>query len=111
MKNKIYSDEEIAQAIDILLEGEYWPNRIKSNELYQRIHDDTDGKNNPSDLTQYLSLGVDNWGDVHINIPPGKWRELRFRTRGGGGQSERVRKALIILMEAIRRDNEKNPEP
>jgi hypothetical protein len=107
---KVYRDEEVRRAIDILLESEYWPDAVKSDELYQRRHDDTDGENNPSDLTQYLSLGIDNWGDVHINIPPGKWRELRFRTRQGGGQSERVRKALIILAEAIRRDNEKNPE-
>jgi hypothetical protein len=89
------------------LESEYWIVALNANELFERKHDDTDGKSNP---TQYLSLAIDFMGDVDINIPPGKWRKLRFRTPGGGGKSERVRKALVILAEAIRRDNEEKPE-
>lgn len=104
---KIYSDKKVKEALNVLLEGEYWIEALCVNKLFKRKHDDTDGRD---DQTQYLSLAIDPMGDVHINVPLGPWRILRYRTPGGGGQSERVRKALIILAEAIRRDNEKNPE-
>lgn len=100
-------DGEIMKALDMLLEGHYWPTTLDTGQIYARRHDDTDGKDDP---TQYLSLEIDQWGDVHMQIPPGKFRALRFRMPGGGGQSERVRKALIILAEAIRRDNDENPQ-
>lgn len=108
-ESKIYSDENILEALDFILEDIYWIEAIDIGKLYERRQDDTDGSDAPS---QYLSLGIDSSGnsDIHIIIYPGKHRELRFRNYFGGGKSERVRKALIILMEAIRRDNEKNPE-
>lgn len=101
------SNAEVKQAMDVLLEGYYWPETLESKYVYERRHDDTDGRNDPS---QYLSLEIDTWGDVHMYVPPGKQRTLRFRMPGGGGQSERVRKALVILAEAIRRDNDEYPQ-
>lgn len=106
MDNEIYSDEDMERAIDIILESEYWPKGLEGGN-YSRKHDDTDGSEDPA---EYLNILVDFCGDVHIIIPPGKRRSLRFRTPGGGGQSERVRKALVILIEAIRRDNEERPQ-
>ena len=48
-------------------------------------------------------------GDAHIWVNP-DIKEFhtgcRFRTVGGGGQSERVRTALMILAMAIKADNE-----
>jgi len=107
MVGGIYDNKDVETAIDIILESDYWPEDLEGGD-HKRKHDDTDGKNGPE---EYLIISIDFCGDVRINIPPGKWRELRFRTPGGGGHSERVRKALVILAEAIRRDNEKNPEP
>ncbi|KKP68105.1 MAG: hypothetical protein UR66_C0008G0013 [Candidatus Moranbacteria bacterium GW2011_GWE1_35_17] len=110
VESKIYSDENISEALDFILEDSYWIETVDIGKLYKQRQDDIDGSDEP---IQYLALGIDSSGnsDIHIAIYPGKHRELRFRNSFGGGKSERVRKALIIVMEAIRRDNEKNPEP
>lgn len=109
-KNIFYSDRDVEKALNFILEDSYWIKTVEIGKLYKRRHDDAEGKN---DLSQYLSLFIDSSGnsDIHIGIYPGAYRTLRFRPSAGGGKSERVRNALTILMEAIRRDNEKNPEP
>lgn len=102
-------DGEVLSVLNFVLEDSYWIETIEVGKIYERRHDDTDGCYNKS---QYLSLIIDSSGnsDVHIFIHPGKYRTLRFRNPFGGGKSERVRKALLIVMEAIRRDNKNNPE-
>lgn len=103
-----YSEKEIAEALDFVLEENYWIDLTDTIDFYSCQQDDTDGSDDDSNN---FSLAVDFTGDVHIVIHAGKFRTLRFRPPAGGGKSERVRKALVIVMEAIRRDNEKNPEP
>lgn len=109
-KNIIYGDKDVAKALDFILEDSYWIKTVDIGKLYKRRHDDAEGKD---DFSQYLSLFIDSSGnsDIHVVIHPGAYRTLRFRPSAGGGKSERVRKALVIVIEAIRRDNEKNPEP
>lgn len=108
-KSVICGDKDVVKALDFILEDSYWIETIDIGKLYERRHDDIDGKD---DRGQYLSLSIDSSGnsDIYIIIHSGKYRILRFQHPIGGGKSERVRKALIILAEAIRRDNEKNPE-
>lgn len=96
-------EKKVGKAMDTLLEGAYWPGTLASQQAYVRIQDDCDG-----DLTQCLSVGFGQDGDAWIQThgPMG----LRFRTSGGGGMSLRVRNALLVLAEAIRRDNEDRPQ-
>lgn len=105
----VSGDKEVEEALDFVLEENFWIGTIDIGKIYKRKHDDIDGRDNPG---QYLSLFFDSSGnsDIHIAIEAGKYRTLRFRAPAGGGESERTRKALMIIAEAIRRDNEKNPE-
>lgn len=66
---------------------------------YERTQDDCDG-----DRTDMVVVTLDPFGDVYLSTEqPGC---KRFRTFSGGGNSHRVRRALLILAEAIRLDNE-----
>lgn len=71
---------------------------------FQRFEDDSiDGT-----LQVSLSVDGDSWIKTYQKNP---LSSLRFRVEhGGGGQSPRVRQALIILMMAIKRDNEYRPQ-
>ena len=84
--------------IKLLLESNFWLPEIKPMATYCREHDDC-----VRDSGETLIVASDGMGDLYIHIPCNK--QLRFRTRGGGGESLRVRNALIILAEAIRLDN------
>lgn len=108
-KSVIFDDKEVEEALNFVLEDNFWIEAIDIGKIYERNQDDIDGEDNS---TQYLSLFFDSSGnsDIHIIIHPGKYRTLRFRLPVGGGKSERTRKALMIVAEAIRRDNEKNPD-
>lgn len=86
------------ERIKEMLESNFFPPDITPNTVYRREHDDCvrgDGED--------LIVASDVMGDMYISIKGNK--QLRFRTRGGGGESLRVRNALIILAEAIRLDN------
>jgi hypothetical protein len=87
-----------------LLEVPFWPSSLTPNKPYTRLHDDHDG-------THQGRIGVifDQMGDAYIFSDHQPF--LRFRTWGGGGNSLRVRNALVILAEAIRLDNEDKPDP
>ena len=81
-----------------LLETPFWPDGLKPREHYFRTHDDCDGEDHKG-----VTVLFSDDGDAHIVTP----REgCRFRTFAGGGQSPRVRNALIILALAIKADNE-----
>lgn len=96
----------VSRAMNTLLEGAYFPPSLQANYAYTRRHDDTNGEVTPDhDLTVIMSEDGDTWVDL-----PGRLHTLRFRTYFGGGQSLRVRNALVILAEAIRRDNEERPQ-
>jgi hypothetical protein len=95
----------VARAMNTLVEGYYWPTSLEPQSGYTRRHDDTDGKRGiEEDLT--VSIGPD--GDMWVVVAGAA--PLRFRSDAGGGQSLRVRNALLVLAEAIRRDNNERPQ-
>lgn len=96
----------IRRALNTLLEKAYWPETIRMG-TYTRRHDDTDGERGADqDLTVMISADGDAW----VAAAAAGFLTLRFRNLAGGGQSHRVHRALLILAEAIRRDNEEHPQ-
>lgn len=90
------------------LEEVFWPDTLKPMTVYLRYEDDSP--------TGSISVVIGDDGDAHITVfsKPDR-NELRFGMRfrmemTGGGQSPRVRNALLALAEAIRRDNEERPQ-
>lgn len=108
MHNQIItpSVQEVEKAMEVLLEGFYPPppGLHDSTAALTRRHDDTDGEAGPE---HEISVGISRDGDAWVLLPD---RSLRFRGDFGGGMSPRVRRALIVLAEAIRRDNEECPQ-
>ena len=92
-------------AVDAILEGEHWLASLDTHECYTRRHDDTNGEVGPA---QELSVTFGPDGDAWLVLAAAS--SLRFRTHSGGGHSLRVRKALMVLAEAIRRDNAEYPQ-
>lgn len=96
------------KAMRQLLETPFWPSTLKPGELYQRYEDDSP--------LGFLSITFGCDGDGHILVlheqdPKERRFSMRFRMpMTGGGQSPRVRNALLILAEAIRLDNEDHPQ-
>jgi hypothetical protein len=101
------SRHQVAVALNTLIEGSYWPDSISTNTTYVRRQDDTDGERS-SEHDLVVHIGCD--GDAWVRAG-GSLRTLRFRNCFGGGWSVRVRNALLVLAEAIRRDNEARPQP
>jgi hypothetical protein len=95
----------VSRAMNTLIEGAYWPPTIDTSTAYSRRHDDTDGKTGPD---QDISVVFGSDGDAWIMLPG--MSSMRFRTWSGGGSSLRVRNALMVLAEAIRRDNAERPQ-
>lgn len=95
----------VSRSLNTLLEGAYWPSTLSTQEGYVRRQDDTDGNVGPE---QELAVTFGPDGDAWVMLPG--FQSLRFRSYFGGGQSLRVRNALLVLAEAIRRDNEENPQ-
>ena len=99
----------VKRALDTLLEGHYPPPQpLCENGLqktYTRRHDDTDGERGAE---QNLAVGFTRDGDTWLIL--GNFTSLRFRTSAGGGASPRVHRALVLLAEAIRRDNQEHPQ-
>lgn len=96
----------VRRAMNTLIEGAYWPASLTTQNLYVRRQDDTDGS---TDAEHTLGVAFSPDGDAWVDLPGGA-HSLRFRTWAGGGQSPRVRNALLVLAEAIRRDNEEQPQ-
>lgn len=102
------ADTTVERALNTLLEGHYPPPaglRANPSRVYERRHDDTDGERGQDQyLTVMFSVDGDAW------LTQGFGQSLRFRKGEGGGQSVRVQRALMVLAEAIRRDNEEWPQ-
>ena len=95
----------VSRAMNTLIEGAYWPPCLETRKPYCRRHDDTDGD---LSVAQEISVTIGPDGDVWVaarGTPA-----MRFRMYAGGGESLRVRNALLVLAEAIRRDNEDRPQ-
>ena len=78
--------------------------KLERGQFYDRFED--------MSPTGKLSVLMQDDGDMIVTIWPdmkddgSRHCSAEFCTRCGGGQSPRVRKALVVLAEAIRRDNE-----
>ena len=96
-------EKSIEERIKDILGDNFWLHTLKTNTEYFRTHDDCDG-----DLTKGISVQFDQCGDAHICLVNMAHHACRFRTSGGGGNSLRVRNALLILAEAIRLDDEES---
>ncbi len=98
-------DGRIPETIDRLLASEFWLHSLAPETGYARLNDDHDGTYQGT-----LRIVFDRTGDAHV-IAAGTTGlvVLRFRTSVGGGVSLNTRKALLILAEAIRKDNEERP--
>lgn len=98
----------IEATIRKVLETPFWPSTIKPGECYQRYEDDSP--------FGFLSITFGGDGDGHMLVlheqdPKERRFSMRFRMpMTGGGQSPRVRNALLILAEAIRLDNLEHPQ-
>jgi hypothetical protein len=96
--------------IRVILESNFWPESLTPAKSYKRFEDDSAH----GSLTVSFSWNGDGWIDV-LSEPDPKDFNMTFRFRipsfmGGGGESPRLRVALLILAEAIRLDNENNPQ-
>lgn len=87
-----------------VLNNPFWIAGLLTNVSYERIQDDHDGT---KEGRLILQIGAD--GDVWFNTDK-HHTPMRFRSFGGGGQSRRVRNALMILALAIKLDNEERPQ-
>jgi len=100
--------KNIEAIIQQVLETPFWLSTIKTRECYQRYEDDSP--------LGFLSITFGDDGDGHMLViheqDPNEPRfSMRFRMpMTGGGQSPRVRNALLILAEAIRLDNLEQPQ-
>lgn len=95
------SNKRIEKDIKIILNSNFCLTELDVNTIYERLHDDDDGKMEGY-LKVIMSINGDLW--VETDRPTGKF--LRFRNYFGGGNSLRVNNALKILALAIKQDNE-----
>lgn len=95
---------EVMQA---LLVTPFWPVNIDTKTAYERYEDDSaQGK-----LTVFFIPDGDGGIEVFQELDPNdRHLAFRFRTSGGGGQSQRVLAALRMLAVAIKLDNEEHPQ-
>lgn len=100
----------LKQADKILSKPE-WIEGLKTMEGYRRYEDDT--------RHAHLDVIIGDDGDAHVSFwadpddpyQSKVWPSLRFRMPMiGGGESPRVRKALLLLAAAIKLDNEEHPQ-
>jgi len=101
-------NDKVGKTIRKLLEEPFWLNTLETKNVYSRFEDDSC---NGSISVQFTQDG-DGW--IQILSKPDKndfHLDMRFRMPFiGGGQSPRVRNALLILAEAIRLDNQDAPQ-
>ena len=88
-----------------VLENLPWPLELDTDVVYERLHDDDDGAREGRLLVQFNSVG-----DAYISTDKHRGSPLRFRTELGGGNSPRVRNALVLLALAIQMDSRKRPD-
>ena len=96
------------EVVKHILESNFWLRDVNTGERYVRFDDDTRQGN----ISVVFSEDADAWVDVwSARDPQDRFASHRFRMPlFGGGQSPRVRTALLILALAIKLDNEKSPQ-
>lgn len=99
-------EKTIEERVREILEEPFWLRTLETGRRYNRVHDDHDGTFKGS---INITFGWD--GDAWVECDAEEHSPLRFRMEmTGGGRSPRTRKALLILAEAIRLDNEECPQ-
>jgi hypothetical protein len=99
------STERLVKDARRVLENPFWITTLKTEETYSRFYDDHDGE-----FDGELLVYFDKSGDAWVETTKKYNKALRFRDFLGGGQSQRVRNALMILALAIELDNEDHPQ-
>jgi len=95
------------EVIKVLLESHFWLKDLEPSTAYGRFDDDT----YTGHITVVFSQDGDGWLEVLSEKDPEDPFSHRFRMPfHGGGQSGRVRTALLILALAIKLDNEERPQ-
>lgn len=106
---KLTEDEKadkLLKTVKEFLEDPVWPPELEPMKAYIRVHDDHDGTRRGKVCVTLADDG-DAWLEVEPNHHGGA---LRFRSQFGGGDSPRVRAALMLLMLAIKLDSEEKPQ-
>ena len=99
-----------AKAVAKLLRSSFWLPTLRPRTAYSRLQDDHDGKR-WGILSVTFGDDSDAWVEIDMNGVEVLDRSIRFRLPAiGGGKSPRTRTALHILAEAIRLDNEDQPQ-
>lgn len=96
------------KALKLLLNEPYWLPTLETSVQYLRFEDDSP----KGFISVMFGPDADGYIMVAAEMDPNehKW-SMRFRLPiMGGGQSPRVRNALLILAEAIRQDNLDHPQ-
>ncbi len=100
------SQEEIIEGIYRALDHPFWIPALNGKKSFVRIHDDHEGT-----CKGKIGITIGKDSDVWVGVEPSHdLGSLRFRTSRGGGNSQRVRNALLILALAIKLDNEEHPQ-
>lgn len=103
------------EVMDTLLDATFWPTALKTDTVYIRRSDDTEGADDTIRVS--FSRDSDAWVEVLSMGDPDPEADSsfmglhRFRSYSGGGRSLRVRNALLFLARAIQLDNEETPDP
>lgn len=110
-------EDDAAAVVSALLESHFWLPSLGVMTAYLR-HEDAQPLKRLEDDSPTGSIQVvftqdgDGWMQIIATPDPEDFHTtFRFRMPMiGGGQSPRTRVALLILAEAIRLDNEENPQ-
>ena len=95
------------EVVQTLLESHFWLKGVATKTAYVRFDDDT----YLGHISVAFSEDADGWLEVWSNQDPEDRFSHRFRMpMFGGGQSGRVRTALLILALAIKLDNQERPQ-
>ena len=96
------------KTIKALLELPFWPPTLDTKTSYTRFEDDS----RLGTINVQFTQDGDGWIVILCEQDPNECKiSMRFRMPMiGGGQSPRVRNALLILAEAIRMDNLEHPQ-
>lgn len=100
MPKKRSLDDIVRKLLD---EGLPWPAELQANTVYERVQDDHDGTQEGK-----IKVGFTQDGDAWVTTDKHRGPTLRFRTLLGGGNSVRVRNALVLLALAIHLENEED---
>ena len=98
--------QEPSEVLRAILERPFWPRLLDVGTSYTRLGDDTSGE-----LTVAIAADSSAWITLFSKPDPEEFGlSHRFRCGFDGGESERVRNALLALALAIKLDNLERPQ-